>query len=168
MNSDWTDKQIHCADKCFSLIFTGVFSSGMDGGFVDVFGPVRGRNWSPAPITRQWIGERHEFEGLSNGRLPLQFAPGVSLFHVRRVGCQSSCSHFQVGIRRSRRNINQSSRNIVNHSSSLFTFICTLLHGQLWGFISFSWKIIIILYCPAVFGHSSPAPVKTDRAVRIQ
>ena len=25
-----------------------------------------------------------------------------------------------------------------------------------------------ILYCPAVFGHFSPAPVKTDRAVRIQ
>ena len=24
------------------------------------------------------------------------------------------------------------------------------------------------LYCPAVFGHFSPAPVKTDRAVRIQ
>ena len=25
-----------------------------------------------------------------------------------------------------------------------------------------------ILYCPAVFGHFSPAPVKTDRAVRVQ
>ena len=25
-----------------------------------------------------------------------------------------------------------------------------------------------VLYCPAVFGHFSPAPVKTDRAVRVQ
>ena len=25
-----------------------------------------------------------------------------------------------------------------------------------------------ILHCPAVFGHSSPAPVETDSAVRIQ
>ena len=28
--------------------------------------------------------------------------------------------------------------------------------------------ILTLLYCPAVFGHFSPAPVKTDRAVRIQ
>ena len=27
---------------------------------------------------------------------------------------------------------------------------------------------LLLLYCPAVFGHFSPAPVKTDRAVRIQ
>ena len=26
----------------------------------------------------------------------------------------------------------------------------------------------VLLYCPVVFGHFSPAPVKTDRAVRIQ
>ena len=26
----------------------------------------------------------------------------------------------------------------------------------------------LILYCPAVFGHFSPAPMKTNRAVRIQ
>ena len=25
-----------------------------------------------------------------------------------------------------------------------------------------------ILYCPAVFSHFSPAPVKTDRVIRIQ
>ena len=25
-----------------------------------------------------------------------------------------------------------------------------------------------MLYCPAVFGHFSPAPVKTDRVVQIQ
>ena len=34
-----------------------------------------------------------------------------------------------------------------------------------------AWKtvryVIFLLYCPAVFGHFSPAPVKTDRAVRI-
>ena len=29
----------------------------------------------------------------------------------------------------------------------------------------FAWYV---LFCPAMFGHFSPAPVKTDRAVRIQ
>ena len=29
-------------------------------------------------------------------------------------------------------------------------------------------NIFITLYCPTVFGHICPAPVKTDRAVRIQ
>ena len=28
--------------------------------------------------------------------------------------------------------------------------------------------VYIVLYCPAVFGQLSPAPVKTDRVVRIQ
>ena len=28
--------------------------------------------------------------------------------------------------------------------------------------------IFRVLYCPAMFGHFGPAPVKTDRAVRIQ
>ena len=26
----------------------------------------------------------------------------------------------------------------------------------------------VVLFCPAVFGHCNPAPIKTDRAVRIQ
>ena len=28
--------------------------------------------------------------------------------------------------------------------------------------------LVYMLYCPAVFGHFSPAPVKTDRTVRVQ